>query len=108
MLLATHNRSSALAVADALRARVVPLQHPRVHFAQILGMADDLTLSLGLAGCNAHKLVPYGSFEEVLPWLLRRLEENQDALGACATERPLLRAEVGRRVRAALGASAAS
>ena len=73
-----------------------------MHFAQILGMADDLTLSLGLSGCNAHKLVPYGSFEEILPWLLRRLEENQDALGACSIERPLLRAELARRFRSAI------
>ena len=102
LLLATHNRGSAFAVADALRSSGEELSHPRVHFAQILGMADDLTLSLGLSGCNAHKLVPYGSFEEILPWLLRRLEENQDALGACSIERPLLRAELARRFRSAI------
>ena len=100
LLLATHNRQSALSVAEELRQRGAPSGHGRVHFAQILGMADDLTLSLGLAGCSAHKLVPYGSFDEILPWLLRRLEENQDALGACATERPLLRAELARRLAA--------
>lgn len=102
LLVATHNRQSALSVAEALRQRGAALGHARVHFAQILGMADDLTLSLGLAGYNAHKLVPYGSFDEILPWLLRRLAENQDALGACATERPLLRAELARRAGAAL------
>ena len=44
---------------------------------QILGMADDLTLTLGLLGFNALKLVPYGELQQVLPWLLRRLDENQ-------------------------------
>jgi hypothetical protein len=44
---------------------------------QILGMADDLTLTLGLQGFNALKLVPYGELQQVLPWLLRRLDENQ-------------------------------
>jgi hypothetical protein len=103
LLVATHNRDSALGVVDGLRARGAPLSHPRVHFAQILGMADDLTLSLGLGGCNSHKLVPYGAFEEVLPWLLRRLDENNDALAAAAIERPLLRAELRRRALGAVG-----
>lgn len=98
VLLATHNRPSIEAVTSTMRERGLPLTHPRVHFAQILGMADDLTLSLGLDGFNAHKLTPYGKFSEVLPWLLRRLEENHDALGAAADERPLLRAELGRRL----------
>ena len=44
---------------------------------QILGMADDLTLTLGLQGFNSLKLVPYGELQQVLPWLLRRLDENQ-------------------------------
>ena len=72
--------------------------HPRVHFAQILGMADDATYGLGAAGYNALKLVPYGAFDELLPWLLRRLEENSSILGAAAEERPLLRRELRRRV----------
>ena len=103
LLLATHNRPSAEKLADALRVSGAPLDHPRVHFAQILGMADDLTLSLGLEGFNAYKLVPYGAFDEVLPWLLRRLEENQDALGAAAAERPLLRSELRGRAMRAVG-----
>jgi len=98
LLLATHNRASARAVAEQMQKSGTALDHPRVHFAQILGMADDLTFSLGLGGYNALKLVPFGAFEEVLPWMLRRLEENQSALGAAAIERPLLRAEVGRRM----------
>ena len=103
LLLATHNRASTEFIADELRSRGVRLDHPRVGFAQILGMADDLTLSLGIDGFNAYKLVTYGRNEQVLPWLLRRLEENQDALAAAAEERPLLRAEVRRRALRAIG-----
>jgi hypothetical protein len=65
-------------------------------------MADDLTLTLGLAGFNAHKLVPYGQPAQLMPWLLRRLDENKDALAAAADERPLLRGELRRRAVAAL------
>ena len=60
-------------------------------------MADDATYGLGAAGYNALKLVPYGAFDELLPWLLRRLEENSSILGAAAEERPLLRRELRRR-----------
>ena len=106
VLLATHNRPS-VARATALMSELgLGASHPHVHIAQILGMADDLTLSLGARGFNALKLVPYGKLEEVLPWLLRRLDENQDALGASAIERPLLRGEVRRRALQAIGASA--
>mmetsp|Transcript_27902 Transcript_27902/g.91003 ORF Transcript_27902/g.91003 Transcript_27902/m.91003 type:complete len:432 (-) Transcript_27902:90-1385(-) len=104
LLLATHNRASARAVAEEVDALKLPRSDPCVHLAQIQGMADDLTLTLGLMGYNALKLMPYGHFDEVLPWLLRRLEENQDALGAAGEERPLLRHEMRRRL---LGSSAA-
>lgn len=103
LLLATHNRPSVERVADALRERAAPLDHPNVHFAQILGMADDMTLSLGMEGFNSYKLMSYGALDDVLPWLLRRLEENHDALGAAADERPLLRHEVRGRLMRAVG-----
>ena len=100
VLLATHNRASVDTFTSRMLAEGVAANHPRIHFAQILGMADGLTLGLGQAGFNAHKLVPYGKLSDVLPWLLRRLDENHDALGAAAYERPLLRAEWRRRAGA--------
>ena len=45
--------------------------------AQIMGMCDNITLALGQHQYNSHKLVLFGDFDEVFPWLLRRLEENQ-------------------------------
>ncbi len=101
LMLATHNRDSSERVVAELARRRLGASHPRVHFAQIKGMADDLTLSLALGGHNALKLVPFGAVGDVLPWMLRRLEENQDALGQAAIERPLLRAELLRRFTAA-------
>lgn len=72
--------------------------HPYIHVAQILGMADDVTFTLGLEGFNVLKLVPYGEIDDVMPWLLRRLDENHDILGAATEERPLLRSELRRRI----------
>ena len=98
LLLATHNRRSLQKLGERMAELGLARDDPAVHAAQILGMADDATYGLGAAGYNALKLVPYGAFDELLPWLLRRLEENSSILGAAAEERPLLRRELRRRV----------
>ena len=67
--------------------------------AQIMGMCDLLTLALGKGGYNSHKLVLFGEFRELFPWLLRRLDENRDILGGAQKEVPLLEQEIGRRMR---------
>ena len=72
----------------------------RVHFAQILGMADDVTGALAAAGHNAHKLALFGGLEHILPWLMRRLDENVGMLAATAGERALLLREIRRRLAA--------
>jgi hypothetical protein len=130
VVVATHNEESVMRAVDVMRRTGLPADHPHVHFAQILGMADHLTYALGTAttpgwassaddatggappvsqplkvaaagqqnaGFNATKLLVFGEFYEVLPWLLRRLVENQDVLGAAARERALLWAELRRR-----------
>ena len=57
------------------------------------------SLALGAAGYNSNKLVLYGDFEEVFPWLLRRLDENKDMLGAAQLELPLIHNELKRRMQ---------
>ena len=98
VLVATHNRTSVERAVATMQRLQLPNDHPGVHFAQILGMSDHVTLGLAQAGYNASKLVPYGPFEKLLPWLLRRLDENQDMFGAMQTDRQLYMAEVVRRV----------
>ena len=100
VFVATHNAASVDRAIKAMRVLGLPPALASVHFAQILGMADHLTCALGLSGHNACKLVPYGDFDDVLPWLLRRLEENQDVLGAGQSSRPLIAAEIRRRMGA--------
>jgi hypothetical protein len=98
LLIATHNRSSVEhAIKSMTQHQLVP-NHSDIHFAQILGMCDVLTLSLGALGYNAHKLLLYGDFDEVFPWLLRRLDENRDMMGAAQMELPLVHAELKRRL----------
>ena len=57
-------------------------------------MADHLTFALGRDGFNAYKYVPYGPVDEVMPYLIRRAQENGDLLGGVGHERALLRDEV--------------
>ena len=115
IVIATHNEASVVSAVSTMAELGLPPDHSSVHFAQILGMADHLTYALGLGTTtastsgargtsssvldshNATKLLVYGDFDQVLPWMLRRLQENQDVLGAAARERSLLWCELRRR-----------
>ena len=98
MVVATHNTDSVKHVAAKMAELGIARNHQGVHFGQIMGMCDHLSLSLGAAGYNASKLVLYGDFEEVFPWLLRRLDENRDQFGAAQQSRTLLVKECQRRL----------
>eukprot|EP00435_Cladocopium_sp_Y103_P060370 s246_g22.t1 len=98
LMLATHNRVSLWNAVNEMDRLGLARDDPRIHFAQILGMVDNLTWALGLAGYNASKLLVFGQVHEVLPWLLRRTRENRDAFGAQAVEMPVLSREIGRRL----------
>ena len=66
----------------------------KVFFGQLLGMADNLTFPLGLNNYQAYKYVPYGPIEEVVPYLVRRAQENKDMMNQT-------KGEVGRMLKAA-------
>jgi len=72
-----------------------------VYFGQLLGMSDHLSFTLGQNGYRAYKYVPYGPVHEVVPYLLRRAEENSSLLASDATrtERVLLVKELKRRLK---------
>ena len=70
----------------------------KVFFGQLLGMSDHLTFTLGSKGAgSAYKYVPYGKVKEVLPYLIRRAEENSDMLAGSIHESKLIRDELERR-----------
>lgn len=97
VMVATHNqRSVEAAVAGVAAAGLSPACG--VSFGQLLGMADHLTFTLGPHGYGAFKYTPFGAVEEVVPYLLRRAQENSDVLGGVGVELGHLQAELARRM----------
>lgn len=98
ILIASHSRSS---VEHALRQMHEHGKDPAtVYFGQLLGMSDHLTFTLARAGYKAYKYVPYGPIDEVVPYLIRRTQENSAVLGSPSVqeERRMVVQEVKRRL----------
>ncbi|KAF5181143.1 Proline dehydrogenase 1 protein [Thalictrum thalictroides] len=99
VLLATHNlESGQLAVAKA-QALGITKGNTMLQFAQLKGMAEGLSFGLRNAGFLVSKYLAYGPVEMVIPFLLRRAEENRGLLSASAVDRQLMREELLRRLK---------
>jgi proline dehydrogenase len=69
----------------------------RVYFSQLLGMSDHISYNLSHSGFNVAKYVPYGPISAVMPYLLRRAQENTSAKGQAGRELSLIEREMKRR-----------
>lgn len=81
-------------------AQKYPGSSPRnlpLSFGQLLGMCDHMSLILSRAGCQVYKYVPYGPIDLVMPYLIRRAEENSSMLGSSAKETRLIWSELYHR-----------
>lgn len=94
---ASHNVESNMLQAALIVQRNIPLDHPHLFFSQLLGMSDNLTFNLGQGGYNAAKYVPYGPVREVVPYLIRRAQENTTVTGDMSREYQLVQTEIRRR-----------
>jgi len=81
VMIASHNRHSVKRVIDTMHKLGIP-PSGGVHFGQLLGMADHVTMPLGQFGYKAYKYVPYGPVDKVMPYLIRRTQENSTFLGS--------------------------
>jgi proline dehydrogenase len=98
MLVASHNqRSVELAISEMTKAKIHP-KEGGVYFGQLLGMSDHLTFTLGKCGYVAYKYVPYGPIHEVIPYLVRRAQENKGIMSGTGPERKMLTQELKRRI----------
>lgn len=96
-IIASHNESSNLLATKQLVNLSIPHNDPRVHFSQLYGMSDNLTFNLSDAGFNVSKYLPFGPIEEVIPYLMRRAEENSSISGQTTRELNLIQKEYIRR-----------
>jgi proline dehydrogenase len=71
--------------------------HPHVHFSQLYGMSDNITFNLAKAGYSVSKYLPFGPIKDVVPYLMRRAQENSSVSGQMGRELSLLKREINRR-----------
>ena len=94
---ASHNIESnrkQIALIDELG---IPRNHKHVNFCQLYGMSDYITFNIANAGYNAAKYLPYGPIKEVIPYLIRRAQENTSVTGEMTRELSYISQEVKRR-----------
>ncbi len=93
----SHNEKSSTALLKGMAEHNLPPSDKRVWFAQLYGMSDHISFNLAKEGYNVAKYVPYGPVRSVMPYLLRRAEENTSVAGQSSRERTLIRRELRRR-----------
>ena len=94
---ASHNLNSNKLQAEMIAERGLPRQHPHLNFCQLYGMSDYITFNLAEANFNVAKYVVYGPIKDVLPYLVRRAEENTSVTGDMSRELRLIVKEMKRR-----------
>jgi proline dehydrogenase len=93
----THNEASSLRLALLMDMRGIVHNDKRIYFAQLFGMSDHISFNLAKAGYNVAKYVPYGPIREVIPYLIRRAQENTSVKGQTGRELGLILKEMKRR-----------
>jgi proline dehydrogenase len=93
----SHNEDSALILVKLMNQYHIPHNHPHIWFSQLLGMSDHISYNLAKEGYNVTKYVPYGPIKNVLPYLIRRAQENTSVKGQTGRELSLIIREKQRR-----------
>jgi len=97
MFLGSHNEVSAKKAIDLAAKMSIPKDHPNLSFGQLYGMSDNITFALAKSGYRAVKYLPYGPTKEVVPYLIRRANENTSVYGQSKRELDLISVELKRR-----------
>jgi len=93
----THNEESSLYLVELMKEKGLDPGDKRVWFSQLFGMSDHISFNLAAHGYNVAKYVPYGPVRYVLPYLMRRVEENTSVKGQTGRELSLIKKEITRR-----------
>jgi proline dehydrogenase len=97
VIVASHNDYSNLYTTQLLDKKGLPHNHPHVHFSQLYGMSDNITFNLAKSGCSVSKYLPFGPIKDVIPYLMRRAQENSSVSGQTGRELALIKKEMERR-----------
>ncbi|MDO8998359.1 MAG: proline dehydrogenase family protein [Bacteroidota bacterium] len=93
----THNEKSSLYLVELMKQKNIAPDDKRIYFSQLYGMSDHISYNLSLNNYNVAKYVPYGPVKEVLPYLIRRAQENTSVKGQTGRELNLIMKEKKRR-----------
>ena len=97
LFIGTHNEESSYLAMDLMQEKNIAINDNRVWFGQLYGMSDHISFNIAKAGYNVAKYVPFGPVKDVMPYLIRRAEENTSVAGQTSRELNLLKEEKKRR-----------
>ena len=95
----THNEDSSELLMNFMQEAQIDPQSEQFYFAQLLGMSDHISYNVAHANYHVAKYVPFGPVKEVLPYLLRRADENTSVAGQTGRELSLIMKELDRRAK---------
>jgi proline dehydrogenase len=93
----THNEKSSLALVELMEKKSISKNDKRIYFSQLFGMSEHISFNLAKEGYNVAKYLPYGPVKDVLPYLIRRAQENTSVEGQTGRELGLIIKEKERR-----------
>ncbi|TGN22948.1 proline dehydrogenase family protein [Empedobacter tilapiae] len=93
----THNEKSCELLIKLMNENGIEKNDPNFWFGQLYGMSDNISFNLGHLGYNIAKYLPYGPIKEVMPYLVRRAQENTSVAGQTGRELMLIEKELERR-----------
>lgn len=97
LFIGSHNEESIIKATKLMKKNKYPNNHTFIWFSQLYGMADHISFNLALEGYQVVKYVPFGPVKEVIPYLIRRAEENTSVSGQSPRELNLIKKEINRR-----------
>lgn len=95
----THNEESSYQLMELMQQKGIAKNDNRIWFGQLYGMSDNISYNLAANGYNVAKYLPFGPVRDVMPYLIRRAEENTSVAGQTSRELNLLKTERDRRKR---------
>ena len=93
----SHNEDSVIKIMEIMKNKNLKVSDDKIWFGQLFGMSDNITFNLAKMGYNTFKILPFGPVRNLMPYLIRRAEENTSVKGQTGRELQLILNEIKRR-----------